>query len=284
MRSIQWSGPALVGLVAAAAFALFVSELKVGVTPAAAFPSGIAGASGAGDLGDGGGITCSICHSVAGDFEPTVSIDGPIELEAGASGAYEILLVDATATAVRGGFNLATAEGDLTSSDAGVSVEGGLNDGELTHNGTRDFEDGEIIWDFDWEAPTVAGDYTFYIAAVAGNNGDGNMQDNVAVATFDVTVTAAESTFIRGDIDGNGVFFPILDALYLLEFGFTGGPAPACEAAADADANDVVFPILDALYILDFGFTGGPAPSTPFPDCGTDPSGVLSCDMSTCTP
>ena len=57
-----------------------------------------------------------------------------------------------------------------------------------------------------------------------------------------------------------------------------------CEAAADADSNDVVFPILDALYVLDFGFVSGPEPAAPFPDCGTDPSGVLSCDMSTCTP
>ena len=94
-------------------------------------------------------------------------------------------------------------------------------------------------------------------------------------------------TFIRGDCDGNGIFFGLLDALYLLQFSFTGGPALPCEKAGDADGNDVVFGLLDALYILQFAFTGGPAPGSPFPDCGTDTSDLspsVSCDMGTCTP
>ena len=89
--------------------------------------------------------------------------------------------------------------------------------------------------------------------------------------------------FIRGDADGNGVYFPLVDALYILADGFTGGEDPPCDDAADADDSGDYFPLIDALYILENGFTNGPAPPDPYPDCGSDDTeddnGDLGCDQ-----
>ena len=89
--------------------------------------------------------------------------------------------------------------------------------------------------------------------------------------------------FLRGDIDGNGVYNPLVDAIFLLAFQFQGGATPPCLEAADADGNVVVNGLVDALYILVHGFQGGPPPPAPFPNCGNSPAGFpLGCDVYTC--
>ncbi len=79
--------------------------------------------------------------------------------------------------------------------------------------------------------------------------------------------------FLRGDADGNGVFFAIVDALYVLTYGFLDGPAPPCLDAADMDDSGLISPLLDGLYLLTYGFLDGPAPPAPgLAQCGPDPT------------
>ena len=89
----------------------------------------------------------------------------------------------------------------------------------------------------------------------------------------------AEQSFIRGDCDSDGrVAGQVTDAVFLLTYNFIGGTEPSCLAACDADGDGRVRgQLTDAIYLLTFNFLGGPAPEAPFPDCGTDPEGSLSC-------
>ena len=84
----------------------------------------------------------------------------------------------------------------------------------------------------------------------------------------------AQPSFLRGDIDANGVVLALVDALELLAWFFLDGDAPACTDAADVDDDGSVAPLLDAVVLLQWGFTNGPAPADPGPTtCGVDPSG-----------
>ena len=91
-------------------------------------------------------------------------------------------------------------------------------------------------------------------------------------------------SFIRGDVDGNGIVNVLVDSLLLLAFQFIGGPAPPCLEAADGDGNSVLNGLVDSLYILAHGFLGGPPPPAPYPECGPDPepAASLGCESSSC--
>ena len=109
--------------------------------------------------------------------------------------------------------------------------------------------------------------------------------DTTQSSTVELFELETTPPFIRGDCDGNGVFFALLDALYALDFQFNAGPEPVCFKACDADGNGEVFALLDALYLLQFQFTAGPAMAAPFPDCGADVDDLspdLTCDLDTC--
>ena len=90
--------------------------------------------------------------------------------------------------------------------------------------------------------------------------------------------------FIRGDVDGNGIFNALLDALRALDFVFGGAAPPPCTRAADADGNDEFHVLLDSLFILDAAFSGGAFPPSPFPDCGIGENAIeskLNCSVQT---
>ena len=92
------------------------------------------------------------------------------------------------------------------------------------------------------------------------------------VETFDLEV--AQSSFLRGDVDGNGTVAGLLDSLRLLSWFFLSDPPPPCEDAADVDGNGTVSALLDALALLDWTFAAGDPPPDPGPDvCGVDPEG-----------
>ena len=90
--------------------------------------------------------------------------------------------------------------------------------------------------------------------------------------------------FIRGDVDGNGVFNAIPDAIYALDYGFRLGPEPSCLEAADTDDDGVFNALTDVLYLLHAAFRLGPPPPAPFPNCGFDPNPGrgLGCDAARC--
>jgi len=90
--------------------------------------------------------------------------------------------------------------------------------------------------------------------------------------------------FIRGDVDGNGVFAPLLDAIFLLKYGFQDGESPSCMMAADVNGDDEVAVLQDALAILNYAFGDADPPQAPT-SCGFDTldlSSSLSCDEADC--
>jgi hypothetical protein len=103
----------------------------------------------------------------------------------------------------------------------------------------------------------------------------------------ELTLTAVEreSSFIRGDCNGDGrVPGSPTDALFLLNYAFVTGPAPRCLQACDANHDgQVLGTVLDSVYLLQFSFLGGPAPPSPYPDCGPAESGLMSCTTPTCS-
>ncbi|MEM7234920.1 MAG: VCBS repeat-containing protein, partial [Planctomycetota bacterium] len=88
-----------------------------------------------------------------------------------------------------------------------------------------------------------------------------------------------ESTFRRGDIDGNGTL-SLTDAISVLQFLFQGGTIPACPDAADTD-DDGAIVLTDPIRLLTHLFLAGPPPEAPGPSCGIDPTAdSLRCTRS----
>jgi hypothetical protein len=94
--------------------------------------------------------------------------------------------------------------------------------------------------------------------------------------------TVVGQTFVRGDVDGNGIVNALVDGLFLLAYGFQGGPVPPCLEAANVDGSpNIVNALVDVLYLLAYGFQGGPPPLPPFGlngapiDCGLDPNMLM---------
>lgn len=101
----------------------------------------------------------------------------------------------------------------------------------------------------------------------------------LACARGAAIVAVKESTFVRGDADGNGAI-ELTDGIYIHRYLFSGIPAAlACEDAADLnDSGDL--DITDGILVFLYLFIGGRAPASPFPNCGVDRSGGdgLTCE------
>ena len=112
--------------------------------------------------------------------------------------------------------------------------------------------------------------------SVAKDRDDPSFDDDDKLGTY----------FIRGDVDGDGVFNAIPDAFYMLHYGFGLGPEPPCLEAADTDDDGVFNALTDVLYLLNAGFHIGPPPAAPFPACGVDPlpARSLGCDAGIACP
>ncbi len=83
-----------------------------------------------------------------------------------------------------------------------------------------------------------------------------------------IVTTAA--TFVRGDCNSDGLV-DIGDPVFLLSALFTVDAAPTCDDACDTN-DDGGLDIGDAIHGLSALFGGGPTPTSPYPNCGTDPS------------
>ncbi len=131
---------------------------------------------------------------------------------------------------------------------------------------------------------------TYEVLGAAGTNAELTYCDTVAIGgnpveTLVVTAAAgqriptmtainftiAETQFLRGDCDGNGV--PNLaDAIVLLGtlFGTPVNPL-GCRSACDTN-DDGMLNIADAIRLLTYLFASGLPLDPPFPDCGVDPT------------
>ncbi|QRK09072.1 hypothetical protein JQX13_02610 [Archangium violaceum] len=137
--------------------------------------------------------TCSFCHT--GGSAPTVEIEGPTSIAAGATQVYKLIIRGGPGQ--KGGFNVAVdnAAASLRESTGTKKVGD-----ELTHSAPRSPTSGEIIFDFLLVAPQTGGKVTIF---GAGNsvNGDGNSTlDGAATTSLTVNITGGSS----GDGDGNG--------------------------------------------------------------------------------
>jgi PKD repeat protein len=252
-RRIVWTSTSfllLVGLALACADQSTPTEPE-GVNPKLLKPqqegSGITGYSG--QSGD-----CASCHRSNGD-PPTVTLAGPTTVAAGATSTYTLTLVPAAGSdQTRGGLNVAVQSGTLISTSGDTRLEGG----ELTHQSPKSGT-GTLSWQFDWEAPSSAGTYTMWGAALSadggGTSGDETDTDalSISVEAVDQPPVADASGPYSGVVgvgilfDGGGSTDDGTIASYEWDFGdgFTGsGPNPT-HAYAGAGAYTVTLVVTD---------------------------------------
>lgn len=104
---------------------------------------------------------------------------------------------------------------------------------------------------------------------------DGTLWFSSRGAIHRVVCLTPPTRFVRGDVDGFEGITPT-DALVLLAYLNAQGPKPECLAAGDANGDQVVN-LIDVALLLRHLFGLGVDLPPPFPDCGTDPEGLLDC-------
>jgi hypothetical protein len=191
---------------------------------APALQTGIGGFSG--KQGD----TCTdSCHS--GGVTPVVRFDGPREVMADAVATFRFTVQSQASRQIVAGFDVAASDGRL-----GVLPGQGahLDGDEITHDAPKPNVDGEASWAFTWQAPGQTGAATLYGAGLSANGNGNRNGDDVALATFAITVT---SNTLRGDANCDRRV-TVADLTALLERLPSGVPG-AC-ALADADCDTAV--------------------------------------------
>lgn len=190
------------------------SSLQVAGAMAACLISGSAFAYASGQTGFSGkqaNATCagSTCHSGSG-AAPTVTLEGPDTLAAGATGTYTLVIKGGPA--VRGGFNVASDTGTLEV----VSGSGAKKlSGELTHTAPKAFTNGELRFDFTLVAP-ASGTVKLFGAGNSTNFNSEPTGDTSAQNTKTVTVTGGSD---GGDDEGGcsaTAGAPLLGAVLML--------------------------------------------------------------------
>ncbi len=99
-----------------------------------------------------------------------------------------------------------------------------------------------------------------------------------------VTPAEGQWTFVRGDANGDASV-DVADAVYALTYLFSAGPSDCLDAIDTND--DGSLDVADPVTALSYLFSGGPSPSSPFPECGVDPTDDgVGCDgpLSGCGP
>ncbi len=128
-------------------------------------------------------------------------------------------------------------------------------------------EEGLIgYWPFDEGSGQVVGKLQGGGAlGVLGDSEEEEPNDPIWISAYE------KAQFIRGDVDGDGVF-SIADAINILLYLFVTGPETLdCLDAADVDDNGAVN-IGDAIGLLNFLFGNGLPPAPPWRSPGTDPT------------
>lgn len=169
-----------------------LSSLQAAGVLAACFLSGSALAYSTGQTGFSGkqaNMTCmgSGCHS--GGATPTVTLEGPDTLAAGATGNYKLIISGGAGT--RGGFNVAVSSGDLRAGSGQRKASD-----ELTHSAPRNFSNGRLEFDFTLVAPASGGNITLF---GAGNSTNGNFAE-----TGDGSAQAQKTITVTGGTNGGG--------------------------------------------------------------------------------
>ncbi len=77
-----------------------------------------------------------------------------------------------------------------------------------------------------------------------------------------------DSSFIRGDCNGDGETGEVADAVFILSANFLGGDQGQCKAACDVNGDGDITGLTDAIYLLSHNFLRGVPIPEPFTSCG----------------
>jgi uncharacterized protein (TIGR03382 family) len=173
-----------------------IFSLGVAGLVAASFVSFSAHANSRGIDGRSGkqGPTCmaSGCHATnSNPISPTVELDGPRSLTAGATGNYTLIIRNGAA--VKAGMNVAVSDNGGTLNAGGPDQK--ILNGELTHSAPKDFNSTsqEARFDFSLVAPATAGNITIYASGNSANGNANNPGDSSATTTLSVEIKSATS-------------------------------------------------------------------------------------------
>ncbi len=150
---------------------------------------------------------------------------------------------------------------------------GGLSSVQVLRDGAVYLDLANDATDFgDMEPP--AGRVVYHVVAACP---DGTVVVSGGAAAL--VPAPSQIGFIRSDCNDDGGP-DVSDAIFEIGALFAaagGGFAIGCEAACDSNGSGRV-DIADVIYTLTYLFAQGLEPPAPFPACGTDPTGALSCD------
>jgi len=133
----------------------------------------------------GQGCMTSGCHATnPSPTAPTVQLQGPTTLAAGATGNYTLIITGGPA--VKAGMNVAVSNnGGTLNAGAGSKVAAS----ELTHSAPKDFANGEARFDFTLVAPSTAGSVMMFASGNSANGNGANTGDNAAQTQLTIQVT-----------------------------------------------------------------------------------------------
>lgn len=128
------------------------------------------------------GESCNQCHT--GGTAPTVVINGPATLAAGASAEYTLVV---TTGLVRAGGGVAGSDGVMLTPVAG----GGFRDsfGEMVQDAPLTVNGGSATFRFTVKAPSVGTTMKLWGVGLAANNANAQGGDRATHATRDITIT-----------------------------------------------------------------------------------------------
>jgi glucose/arabinose dehydrogenase len=130
------------------------------------------------------GTTCTACHAT-GAAVPTVSLQGPTTVTAGATNLYTLTITGGPAQV--GGLNLSVSNNRGSLLPTGPDMQALL--GELTHSVPKPFTGNQASFRFTWTAPTFNDTVTFYAAANSANGDQNPTGDGIGTTTLAITVT-----------------------------------------------------------------------------------------------
>ncbi len=166
--------------------------------------------------------SCTDCHS---GTAPTVKLDGPSELAAGASAVYTFDVVTGASNR-EAGFDIATSDGTLGA--IAQNTASFLNNGEISHKLPLG-KAATVQVRFQLTAPATAGTLTLFATGLSAD-GDGNTDnDGTAATTFAVTVTGP-ADLAGVDLSGVDLAAPLADlspAVDAISSATSPEPAPA---------------------------------------------------------
>jgi len=199
--------------------ALFILACVLGTTrPAEAYKNGIQT------------LTCGACHRNNGMTAAMVTLTPDhTPVLPGDTVSFEATI---TAPNIQdGGIFVVAPEVGLLATSAGQGLT--LSDGSLTHSAPKAAENGNVTFDFTWQAPAEPGAVNIQIYALAGNGNVQNSGDLPGATSLAFTFGCEPATYYF-DADGDGYG----GMTTLTALGCAGGPSPRAYAPTADDCDE----------------------------------------------